>query len=191
MNQLMQPSRASDGGAPVQDRQSYLTFMLGAEMFAIGILAVKEIIEYETITTVPMMPQCITGVINVRGAVVPVMDLSLRFGRAASVCGKRSCIVIVETASTDGPATIGMLVDAVNAVLDIPDSDIEAPPSFGARVRSEFIQGMGKVGGKFVLIIKAQEVLSENDIGNIALATGLADGAAHQGLATAALALDG
>ena len=149
----------------VSEQTQYLTFMLGAEMFAIGILAIKEIIEFEGITTVPMMPQCIRGVLNLRGAVVPVMDLSVRFGRAEVAVTKRTCIVIVETESEGEPIVIGMVVDAVNAVQDIPASDIEPAPTFGAKVRTDFIQGMGKVNGKFVLLLNADQVLSSEEIG--------------------------
>src|SRR5450830_505278 len=93
----------------------FLTFMLGDEQYAVGILHIKEIIEYGSLATVPMMPDCVRGVINLRGAVVPVMDLSARFGRAPSVIGKRSCIVIVEAGSDEGDnkQVLGMLVDAV------------------------------------------------------------------------------
>ena len=152
------------------EQTQYLTFMLGAEVFAIGILHVKEIIEYGGVTTVPMMPSCIRGVINLRGAVVPVMDLSVRFGRPEAVVTKRTCIVIVEIETDGENFVIGMIVDAVNAVLDIPASEIEPAPAFGAKVRPDFIQGMGKVNGKFVLLLSAQQVLSVDEVSAMALA---------------------
>lgn len=161
---------AAAGASSAAEQTQYLTFMLGAEMFAIGILAVKEIIEYHGVTTVPMMPGCIRGVINLRGAVVPVMDLAVRFGRPAAADTKRTCIVIVETESNGEQFVVGMVVDAVNAVLDIPASEIEPPPTFGAKVRADFIAGMGKVNGKFVLLLNAQQVLSEAEIGALTLA---------------------
>ncbi|HAT33768.1 MAG TPA: chemotaxis protein CheW, partial [Janthinobacterium sp.] len=145
---------------PVADSAQYLTFMLGGEVFAIGILSIKEIIEYGGVTEVPMMPDCIRGVINLRGAVVPVMDLSARFGRPPTALGKRSCIVIVELAGAHGPLVIGAVVDAVNAVLDIAAADIEPAPAFGARVQGDFLLGMGKVNGKFVILLDAERVLS-------------------------------
>jgi purine-binding chemotaxis protein CheW len=147
------------------DPNQYLTFMLGGEVFALGILAVKEIIEYHSLTVVPMMPDCVRGVINLRGAVVPVMDLLARFGRPSSATTKRTCIVIVEvlTAEQDSQV-IGVLVDAVNEVLDIAPMDIEPAPAFGARIRTDFIQGMGKVKGKFVILLNADHVLSLNEI---------------------------
>ena len=152
----------------VAEQRQYLTFMLGDEMFAIGILGIKEIIEYEGLTEVPMMPACVRGVINLRGAVVPVMDLSSRFGKPASAVTKRTCIVIVETEGGGERQDMGVVVDAVNAVLEIPSSEIEPPPAFGARIRTDFIQGMGKVNGKFVIMLNVEQVLSAEEIGALA-----------------------
>jgi purine-binding chemotaxis protein CheW len=149
----------SPGKVQEQPHQ-YLTFMLGAEMYAIDILSIKEIIEYDELTTVPMMPECIRGVINLRGAGVPVMDLSLRFGRQSSDVTKRTCIVIIERQGETEREDLGVIVDAVNAVLDIPMSNIEAPPAFGAGIRADFIQGLGKVNGKFVILLDVGSVLS-------------------------------
>ena len=172
MNALTQADNVRAGLAAAADAQQtqYLTFMLGAEMFAIGILAVKEIIEYGGVTAVPMMPACIRGVINLRGAVVPVVDLAVRFGRPEAAVTKRTCNIIIETETNGEQLVIGMVVDAVNAVLDIPASEIEPAPSFGARVRPDFLQGMGKVNGKFVLLLNALQVLSEDEIGALAQA---------------------
>ena len=147
------------------EQQQYLTFMLGGETFAIGILAIKEIIEFDKLTTVPMMPRFVRGVINLRGAVVPVIDLSARFGRDVTTAGKRTCIVIVEVAAGEGAQDVGVLVDAVNEVMEIPAAEIEPAPAFGARVRSEFIAGMGKVGGRFVIILNVGHVLSAGEMG--------------------------
>jgi purine-binding chemotaxis protein CheW len=155
---------------PAEQRQ-YLTFMLGDEMFAIGILGIKEILEYEGLTEVPMMPACVRGVINMRGAVLPVMDLAARFGQPARAVTKRTCIVIVEVEVDGERQDMGVVVDAVNAVLEIPSSEIEPPPPFGARIRSDFIGGMGKVNGKFVILLNVQQVLSIEEIGALA-ATG-------------------
>jgi purine-binding chemotaxis protein CheW len=146
------------------EQAQYLTFVLGREVFAIGILAIKEIIEYDELTSVPMMPDCIRGVINLRGAVVPVMDLALRFGRPSSAVTKRTCIVIVEGERNGEREDIGVVVDAVNAVLDIPASEIESPPAFGAKFRTEFIQGLGKVNGKFVILLNVARVLAVEEL---------------------------
>ena len=155
---------ARPGSEPAQ----YLTFMLAQEQFAIGILGIKEIIEYHGVTEVPMMPPCVRGVINLRGAVVPVMDLLARFGRASSEATKRTCIVIVEVEAGGERQVIGLVVDAVNEVLDIAAADIEPPPSFGARIRSEFIQGVGKVRGKFVLLLDVDRALSLDELAGFA-----------------------
>ena len=148
----------------------YLTFSLAGEMFAVGILNVKEIIEYGHLTEIPMMPAFIRGVINLRGAVVPVIDLSVRFGRPACPVTKRSCIVIIETVYEEGQPSqqMGIVVDAVSEVLDIPASDIEPPPEFGARIRTDFISGMGKINGKFVVLLDVNRILSIDEVAVVA-----------------------
>jgi purine-binding chemotaxis protein CheW len=152
--------------APVVQKEEaqYLTFLLGSEMFAIDILGIKEIIEYGSLTSVPMMPDFIRGVINLRGAVVPVVDLSARFGRASSAVTRRSCIVIIEADNEGEKQDIGVVVDAVSEVLEIPAGNIEPAPSFGARIRPDFISGMGKVKDRFVIILNADKVLSVNEL---------------------------
>ena len=147
--------------------QQYLTFMLGGEMYAIGILAIKEIIEYTALTEVPMMPPSVRGVINLRGAVVPVADLAVRFGRPAGDVTKRTCIVIVETTANGVRQDVGVVVDAVNEVLDIPATDIEPPPAFGTRIRTDFIQGMGKVKNKFVILLDVNHVLALDELAGV------------------------
>ena len=159
---LQARERSSGVQAASAESAQYLTFMLAGEAFAIGILAIKEIIEYRGLTEVPTMPACVRGVINLRGAVVPVVDLLARFGRTPSAVGKRTCIVIVEVEveAEQERQVIGVVVDAVNEVLDISATDIEPPPAFGARIRSDFIQGMGKVRDKFVILLDATRALS-------------------------------
>ncbi|AZE99558.1 Positive regulator of CheA protein activity (CheW) [Pseudomonas orientalis] len=153
----------------VDEDAQYLTFMLGGEMFAIGILGIKEIIEYGSLTVVPMMPAFVRGVINLRGAVVPVVDLSARFGRANSTITRRSCVIIIEANTDDGrPQDIGLLVDTVSAVQEIPAAQIEPPPSFGARIRADFIGGMAKVDGKFVIVLEVDKVLSIDEMSSLA-----------------------
>ena len=173
MNALVQTQSsrafaAAQALAPAPEPAQYLTFMLAGEMFAIGILAIKEIIEYGNLTPVPMMPASVRGVINLRGAVVPVMDLLARFGKPPSPVTKRSCIVIVEVANGEERQVIGVAVDAVNEVLDIAPADIEPPPAFGARIRSDFIHGMGKVKGKFVILLDLNHALSMDEIAELA-----------------------
>jgi purine-binding chemotaxis protein CheW len=153
--------------APVQaaeENRQYLTFMLGGEIFAIGILSIKEIIEFGQLTTVPLMPEHIRGVINLRGAVVPVIDLSARFGRAGTEVTRRTCIVIIEVMGGESHQDIGVVVDAVNEVVEIPGSQIEPAPAFGANIRTDFIQGMGKVNERFVIILSVDHVLSVDEL---------------------------
>lgn len=127
-----------------------------------------------------MMPPCVRGVINLRGAVVPVLDLQARFGKPPSEVGKRTCVVIVEVEGSTERHVVGVVVDAVNEVLDIPATEIEPPPAFGARIRPEFIQGMGKVKGRFVILLDAAQVLSLDEISMLARASApSADEAAH------------
>lgn len=167
---------APPAGRPVEQNQ-YLTFMLGGEMFAIGILWIKEIIEFGGLTEVPMTPACVRGVINLRGAVVPVLDLAARFGRDRSAVTRRSCIIVVELDGEGDRQDVGVMVDAVNAVLDIPAADIEPAPEFGASIRTDFIEGMGKVDGRFVILLQPGRVLSTAEIGALA---GAGNGAARQ-----------
>ncbi len=150
-----------------EGQSQYLTFLLGGEMFAIPILNIKEIIEYGHLTTVPMMPAFIRGVINLRGSVVPVVDLAVRFGRKAGDVTRRTCIVIIEIESADEKQDVGVVVDTVNEVLEIPAAEIEPPPSFGARIRADFIRGMGKINGKFVIILAVNHVLSIDEMATL------------------------
>lgn len=150
------------------EQQQYLTFMLGDEMFAIGILSIREIIEYGFVTDVPMTPPFIRGVLNLRGAVVPVVDLAVRFGRQARENSKRTCIVIVDIEAPNGSQQMGVVVDAVSEVLEIPQGDIEPPPEFGARIRNDFIKSMGKINGKFVVILDLNRVLSVEEVAVVA-----------------------
>jgi len=150
------------------DQSQYLTFVLGKETFAVGILIIKEILEYEEPTDVPMMPAFVRGVVNLRGTVVPVIDLSARFGRPSAAVTKRTCIVIIETALNDVRQVLGVVVDAVNEVLEIAATDIEPPPDFGTSIRTDFIQGMGKVRDKFVIILKVDSVLSTDEMEQLA-----------------------
>lgn len=159
----MKPA-TTQSAAPRQEPTQYLTFSSGSETFAIGILCVKEIIEYAGVTDVPMMSECIRGVINLRGAVVTVMDLAARFGRPRAEIGKRSCVIIVELEEAGEQHVVGILVDSVSAVLEIAPEDIEPPPGFGARIRTDFIAGMGKVNDRFVILLDVARVFSIEEI---------------------------
>ncbi len=152
--------------------QQYLTFMLGGEVFAIGILAIREILEYTAPTQVPMMPAYLCGVINLRGAVVPVLDLAIRFGRPGNEPGKRTCIVIIEVAAGDELQQMGLLVDAVNAVVEIAPAQIEPPPAFGTRVRTDFILGMGMIEARFIILLDVRNLLAAGELEQLADAAG-------------------
>ena len=162
------PAAAKPGvGDGVVAGQPYLAFRLAGEVYAIDILRIREIIEYTPPTTVPMMPPSLRGVINLRGAVVPVVDLAVRFGREVPSVGKRTCFVIVEVEYEGATHVLGLMVDGVNAVMEIGAADIELPPSFGTRVNAEFIAGMARVDGRFVIILDVARVLSIEEMAAI------------------------
>jgi purine-binding chemotaxis protein CheW len=165
MSQANNMPVVAGSAAAAGEEQQYLTFLLSGEMFAIAILNIKEIIEYGSLTEVPMMPGFIRGVINLRGSVVPVVDLSARFGRSRTEISRRTCIVIIEVENGDeSKQDIGVMVDSVSEVLEIPRSEIEPPPAFGAKIRVDFMHGMGKIAGKFVIILNANKVLSVEEL---------------------------
>ena len=170
-------SLANQAGPAGVEHKQYLTFNLGGEMFSLSILCIKEIIWYADLTEVPMMPACIRGVINLRGAVVPVLDLSNRFGKPSTPVVKSTCIVIVEvpTAREGVLQNMGMVVDSVHAVLEIPTAEIEPAPSFGTKIRSEFIEGIAKVNGKFVILLNVANVLSMEEIGQLGQVAAMAE----------------
>jgi len=142
----------------------YLTFITAGEEYAFAILKVKEIIEYGAITAVPNTPAWIRGVTNLRGSVVPVIDLAVRFALPASQITKFSCIIITEVMSEGEMLTLGVLADSVNQVLDLSDDDIEVPPPFGTRVKLEYLLGMGHLDQKFCLILDIDKVLSTDEL---------------------------
>jgi purine-binding chemotaxis protein CheW len=146
------------------DPAQFLTFLSGGELFAIDILSIKEIIEFRTLTRVPLMPDCVLGVLNLRGAVVPVLDLQSRFSRPVSQAGRRTCIVIVELHTAPGRQVVGVMVDAVNEVLDISCDAIELPPAFGSRIRADFIRGIGKIDESFVILLDVDQVFSIDEL---------------------------
>jgi len=146
------------------EQTQYLTFYLAGEEYAIGILQAKEILEYDTLTKVPQTPPSIRGVINLRGSVVPVVDLAAKFGLPPSTVTKRTCIIIVEAGLEGRRTVMGVLADAVSQVMDLAPEDIESPPAFGTAVRVDYLQGMGKVGKKFVLILDVDRVLSAPEL---------------------------
>jgi purine-binding chemotaxis protein CheW len=144
-------------------KAQYLTFFVAGEEYAVNILKVKEIIEYDTVTVVPNTAPWIRGVTNLRGNVVPVIDLAVKFGLPASQASRFSCIVITEVSYDEETLTLGVMADSVSQVLDFPDNEIESPPPFGTRVRIEFLLGMGRMGKKFCLLLDIDKVLSADE----------------------------
>ncbi|MFT5115548.1 MAG: purine-binding chemotaxis protein CheW [Parasphingorhabdus sp.] len=148
--------------------QQFLTFVLTDEVYGVGILHIREIIEYDNLTVVPLMPDFISGVINLRGNVVPVVNLARRFGHQPKAIGKRTSIVIIDIKDTDGESVeVGMVVDIVNEVIELADSDIAAAPTFGAKIRADFIQGMGKIDDKLMILLDVNHVLSINELASV------------------------
>lgn len=142
----------------------YLTFFIRDEEYAVEILRVKEIIEYEHVTRVPATPAHVRGVINLRGAVLPLVDLSAKFGHDETATTRTTCIVVVETKPEGELLTLGIVASAVSEVVDIAESAIEPPPSFGTGVRVDYLIGMGKLDGRLVLILDIDRVLSPVEI---------------------------
>lgn len=153
--------------AAAQAGAQYLTFLLGREVFAMDIRTVREIIQVGPMTTVPLMPGFVRGVINLRGAVVPVVDLQARFGRPVAEVGKKTCIVIFDAQRDGERVELGLLVDAVSEVIDIAADQIEPPPNFGASVQRDFILGMGKVADRFVIILEPDRALDIDDMARL------------------------
>ncbi|MES0489802.1 MAG: chemotaxis protein CheW [Leptospirales bacterium] len=146
------------------DEEQYLTFQLGTEELGVSILSVKEIISFINITRVPMVPGYILGVINVRGNVVPVIDLGPRFGKKKSPITGLTCIIIVEIDDSESKHDIGIVVDSVEDVIDITEENMEAAPSFGANIRADYVAGIGKIGSRFIKLLHIDNVL---DIGEL------------------------
>jgi len=145
------------------DRRQYLSFALAGSDYAVGILQVKEILQFETVTRVPSVPHSIRGVINLRGSVVPVVDLAVKFGLRETPVTKRTCVLIVEATIGEERTIMGVLADAVSEVLELSPEDVEPAPSFGTKVKVDYLLGMGKVGKGFVLLLDLDRVLSADE----------------------------
>jgi purine-binding chemotaxis protein CheW len=158
----------TDAAAVAGDQfQQYLTFFVGKDNFGINILDVKELIEINNITRIPKTPDYIRGVINLRGNVVPVIDLSARLDRQRSEITKLSCIVLVEVDVRGEAQVIGALVDQVNEILDIADADILPAPDFGTDIRTDFIQAMGRVDDNFIILLAINRILSIDELSQL------------------------
>jgi purine-binding chemotaxis protein CheW len=150
-----------------EEIQQYLTFLVGKDFFATNILEVNEIIEVGALTEMPMMPDFIRGVINLRGEAVPVIDLSAKLRRGQSDLTKRSCIILVQINTPAGEQTIGMLVDEVNEILEIAGDCIQPPPNLGSGINTDFIQAMGRVEEKFIVLLDMDHILSAEELGSM------------------------
>ena len=151
----------------------YLTFFVAGEEYAAGILRVREILQYQPVTRIPAAPPWIRGVMNLRGSVVPVVDLALKLGLAETAVTKWTCVLIVEAELEGQRAAIGMMADAVSEVIDLRPEDVEPPPPFGTRVRIDSLLGMGKIPGKkLVLLLDLDRVLSAAELLPAAAAAG-------------------
>ena len=142
----------------------YLTFTLAEEEYGIGILKIKEIIGMLPITSVPQTPEFVKGVINLRGKVIPVMDLRLRFGMPSIDYSERTCIIVVEISGQAGTILVGIVVDAVSEVLNIKGDDIEKTPTFGAKLNTDYILGMAKMEGGVKILLDIDQVLSGDEL---------------------------
>ena len=147
------------------DREGkYLTFTLASEDYGIGILKIKEIIGMMPITSVPQTPSYVKGVVNLRGKVIPVVDLRLKFGIPAIDYTERTCIIVVEISGQSGAIKIGIVVDAVSEVLNIKGEDVENTPAFGTRANTDYILGMAKMGGSVKILLDIDKVLSTQEL---------------------------
>ena len=167
----MQTENAATPQGPVDHgpAQQYLTFSLGEEVFAMDIRCVREIIQHGNMTMVPLMPEFVRGVINLRGSVVPVIDLSIRFGRGMTELKPSTCVAILSLPGLEsGYSEVGILLDAVCEVLEIPRRDIDPSPSFGASIRGDFIEGIATINERFAILLNVQQALSVSELSAMA-----------------------
>lgn len=151
-------------GTEITTTMQCLTFRLGEEVFAVDVAKAREVLDYSVITRVPQTPKFMLGVINLRGSVVPVIDLRLKFGLPAAERTRDSCIVVLEV-GVDGETTVvGALADSVQEVLDLEPGQIEPPPRIGTRLKTEFIRGMGSIGERFLILLDIDRVFSTEEL---------------------------
>jgi len=162
---MAEPARKMDmeTGAILSKEGKFLTFTLADEEYGIGILKIKEIIGMMPITSVPQTPDFVKGVINLRGKVIPVVDLRRRFGMKAIDYTERTCIIVVEIQGETGMVMIGIVVDSVSEVLNIKREDIEETPTFGTRLNTDYILGMAKIEGGVKILLDIDRVLSAEE----------------------------
>ena len=150
--------------AEMTETTQYLTYKLGAEVFALDISKVREVLDFTTVTKVPRTPEFMRGVINLRGSVVPVVDLRLKFGMSATEKTVNTCVIIVEV-TVDGETTVlGALADSVQEVIDLGQGQIEPAPRIGTKLNTDFIKGMGKQDERFIIILDIDKVFSVDEL---------------------------
>jgi len=150
--------------AESMETTQYLTFKLGEEMFALDIAKVREVLDFTTVTRVPRTPEFMRGVINLRGSVVPVVDLRLKFGMTRTESSVNTCIIITEV-TVDGDRTVlGALADSVQEVIDLVPGDVSPAPRIGTRINTEFIRGMGKRDDRFIILLDVDRVFSTDEL---------------------------
>lgn len=148
----------------VLETRQYLTFKLDEEIFGVDVTQVREILEYTKITKIPQTPEFMCGVINLRGSVVPVIDMKLKFGMEKIVKTVNTCIVVMEIELDNEKMYLGALVDSVQEVFELEPGEIEAAPKIGTRLKTEFIKGMGKRGDKFIILLNIDRVFSTEEL---------------------------
>ncbi len=146
----------------------YVTFFMGEEEYAVDILRLREIVEYRSVTRVPGMPPWILGVMNLRGSVVPVIDLGVRFGLGEREPTRFTCVVVVQVELDGQPLWLGVRADRMNRVLDLQAGDVQPPPAFGTRVRLDYLLGMAHTGEHFALLLDTERVLSLDELLQVA-----------------------
>ncbi len=152
------------GAAGIMETTQYLTFKLDDEVFALDITKVREVLDFTTVTKVPRTPEFMRGVINLRGSVVPVVDLRLKFGMSKTEKTVNTCIIIVEVKVDDETTVLGALADSVQEVMDLESDHIEPAPKIGTRLNTEFIKGMGKRDDRFVILLDIDKVFSTSEL---------------------------
>jgi purine-binding chemotaxis protein CheW len=150
--------------AEITEARQYLTFKLGNEVFATDVAKVREVLDLTTITQIPRTPEYMSGVINLRGSVVPVVDLRLCFEMSKTVSTRNTCIVVVEVMLEGEPIVIGALADSVEEVIDLEPEQIQPAPQIGTRIRTDFIKGMGKRDSQFIMILDIDRVFSSEEL---------------------------
>lgn len=157
MQEALAVERTAEKTGLQEENQEYVTFFLNNEVYAIDALSVQEIVELASITKIPHLPYFLKGVINLRGTIIPVVDLKMKFGMASEEYRKHTCIIVAEFSG----GVMGLIVDAVSDVMNLTSDSIASTPNFGTKVNTDFIKGMGKSGENLVIVLDVDKVLSE------------------------------